>query len=69
MPAHASQVALLREVGCDAAFNYHTTPKEQALKDAAPDGNDIYWCGHLHSTREQSCACYCPGLLQCHIDR
>jgi NADPH-dependent curcumin reductase CurA len=37
-------VALLRDVGFDAAFNYHTTPKEQALKDAATDGIDIYWC-------------------------
>jgi NADPH-dependent curcumin reductase CurA len=38
------QVSLLRDVGFDAAFNYHTTPKEQALKEAAPDGIDIYWC-------------------------
>jgi NADPH-dependent curcumin reductase CurA len=45
------QVALLREVGFDAAFNYHTTPKEQALKDAAPDGIDIYWCGTFTSVQ------------------
>uniref|UniRef100_A0A383WMI6 Alcohol dehydrogenase-like C-terminal domain-containing protein n=1 Tax=Tetradesmus obliquus TaxID=3088 RepID=A0A383WMI6_TETOB len=37
------KVALLHELGFDAAFNYHTTPKEQALKEAAPDGIDIYW--------------------------
>eukprot|EP00882_Tetradesmus_deserticola_P000733 GHRQ01000800.1.p1 GENE.GHRQ01000800.1~~GHRQ01000800.1.p1 ORF type:complete len:361 (+),score=177.76 GHRQ01000800.1:181-1263(+) len=37
------KVALLRDLGFDAAFNYHTTPKEQALKEAAPDGIDIYW--------------------------
>jgi NADPH-dependent curcumin reductase CurA len=42
-PLESLQVSLLRDVGFDAAFNYHTTPKEQALKEAAPDGIDIYW--------------------------
>jgi NADPH-dependent curcumin reductase CurA len=34
---------LLDELGFDAAFNYKETPPEQALRQAAPDGIDIYF--------------------------
>jgi len=37
------QVALLKEVGYDEAFNYKTTDTAEALKAAAPDGIDIYF--------------------------
>ncbi len=31
------------ELGCDVAINYKTRPIRQALKDAAPDGLDVYF--------------------------
>jgi len=37
------QVALLKEVGFDYAFNYKHYSKHEALDEAAPDGLDIYW--------------------------
>ena len=38
------KVRVLRdELGFDAAFNYKKTPPEQALRQAAPDGIDIYF--------------------------
>ena len=38
------KVRFLRdELGFDAAFNYKETPPEQALRQAAPDGLDIYF--------------------------
>jgi NADPH-dependent curcumin reductase CurA len=38
-----AQVALLKEVGFDYAFNYKTTETDAALAEAAPDGIDIYF--------------------------
>jgi NADPH-dependent curcumin reductase CurA len=61
------QVALLREVGFDAAFNYHTTPKEQALKDAAPDGIDIYWCGTSTAAQLVQMMLLRPAMACCHL--
>lgn len=37
------QVALLKQVGFDYAFNYKTTDTAAALAEAAPDGIDIYF--------------------------
>lgn len=37
------QVAILKEVGFDHAFNYKTTDTAKALAAAAPDGIDIYF--------------------------
>jgi hypothetical protein len=38
------KVRFLRdELGFDAAFNYKETPPDQALRQAAPDGIDIYF--------------------------
>lgn len=37
------QVALLKEVGFDYAFNYKTKGTLEALAEAAPDGIDIYF--------------------------
>jgi NADPH-dependent curcumin reductase CurA len=37
------QVALLKQHGFDAAFNYKSTSTAEALKQAAPDGIDIYF--------------------------
>jgi NADPH-dependent curcumin reductase CurA len=31
------------ELGCDAAFNYKTAPVREQLRDAAPDGIDVYF--------------------------
>jgi NADPH-dependent curcumin reductase CurA len=37
------KVAWLREIGFDAAFNYKTAPVLSQLRDAAPDGIDVYF--------------------------
>jgi NADPH-dependent curcumin reductase CurA len=39
----ASKVAWLREIGFDAAFDYHDGPVRARLKEAAPDGIDVYF--------------------------
>jgi NADPH-dependent curcumin reductase CurA len=39
----AAKVARLRELGFDAAFDYHDGPVRQRLKQAAPDGIDVYF--------------------------
>jgi hypothetical protein len=39
----ARKVEYLREVGFDAAFDYHEGPVRDALKAAAPDGIDVYF--------------------------
>lgn len=38
-----SQVALLKEVGFDYAFNYKTKDTAEALAEAAPEGIDVYF--------------------------
>jgi NADPH-dependent curcumin reductase CurA len=37
------KVAWLREIGFDAAFNYKAAPVLTQLRDAAPDGIDVYF--------------------------
>jgi len=37
------KVRWLREIGFDAAFNYRTAPVLAQLRDAAPDGIDVYF--------------------------
>jgi NADPH-dependent curcumin reductase CurA len=37
------KVRWLREIGFDAAFNYKTAPVLSQLRDAAPDGIDVYF--------------------------
>jgi NADPH-dependent curcumin reductase CurA len=37
------KVAWLREIGFDAAFNYKTAPVLGQLREAAPDGIDVYF--------------------------
>jgi hypothetical protein len=37
------KVARLRELGYDAGFNYKTTPVRDGLREAAPDGIDVYF--------------------------
>ena len=37
------KVAWLREIGFDAAFNYRSAPVLEHLRDAAPDGIDVYF--------------------------
>jgi NADPH-dependent curcumin reductase CurA len=37
------KVRWLREIGFDAAFNYRTAPVLAQLRDAAPDGVDVYF--------------------------
>ncbi len=37
------KVAWLRELGLDAAFDYHETPVREALRELAPDGIDVYF--------------------------
>jgi len=37
------QVALLKEVGFDYAFNYKVKGTEEALAEAAPEGIDVYF--------------------------
>ena len=37
------KVAWLREIGFDAAFNYRTAPVLDQLREAAPDGIDVYF--------------------------
>jgi NADPH-dependent curcumin reductase CurA len=39
----AAKVARLRELGFDAAFDYHDGPVRQRLKEAAPDGIDVFF--------------------------
>jgi NADPH-dependent curcumin reductase CurA len=39
----AAKVAKLRELGFDAAFDYHQTPPAKALPELAPEGVDIYF--------------------------
>jgi NADPH-dependent curcumin reductase CurA len=39
----AAKVARLRELGFDAAFDYHDGPVRSRLKEAAPDGIDVYF--------------------------
>jgi NADPH-dependent curcumin reductase CurA len=39
----AAKVARLRELGFDAAFDYHDGPVRQSLKAAAPEGIDVYF--------------------------
>ena len=39
----AAKVAWLRELGFDAAFDYHTGPLRRSLRTAAPDGIDVYF--------------------------
>lgn len=39
----ASKVAWLRDIGFDAAFDYHEGPVRTRLKEAAPDGIDVYF--------------------------
>ena len=39
----AEKVARLRELGFDAAFNYKTGPVADQLREAAPDGIDVYF--------------------------
>jgi NADPH-dependent curcumin reductase CurA len=38
-----AKVARLRELGFDAAFDYHDGPVRKRLKEAAPDGIDVYF--------------------------
>jgi NADPH-dependent curcumin reductase CurA len=38
-----AKVARLRELGFDAAFDYHAGPVRAALKEVAPDGIDVYF--------------------------
>ncbi len=38
-----AKVAWLRELGFDAAFDYHDTPVRERLREAAPDGIDVYF--------------------------
>ena len=44
---------LLDELGLDAAFDYHDGPVGELLREAAPDGIDVYFDGvggdHLHA--------------------
>lgn len=37
------KVARLREIGYDAGFNYRTTPVLEGLREAAPEGIDVYF--------------------------
>ncbi|GIH17003.1 NADP-dependent oxidoreductase [Rugosimonospora africana] len=39
----AAKVAYVRDLGFDAAFDYHDGPVSQALAQAAPDGIDVYF--------------------------
>ncbi|GFJ94958.1 NADP-dependent oxidoreductase [Phytohabitans rumicis] len=38
-----AKVAYLRELGFDAAFDYHDGPIRDRLREAAPDGIDVYF--------------------------
>ncbi|MGH3181843.1 MAG: zinc-binding dehydrogenase, partial [Streptosporangiaceae bacterium] len=37
------KVRWLRQIGCDAAFNYRAGPVLEQLREAAPDGIDVYF--------------------------
>jgi NADPH-dependent curcumin reductase CurA len=39
----AAKVEWLRELGLDAAFDYHERPVRESLAEAAPDGIDVYF--------------------------
>ncbi|GLI02399.1 NADP-dependent oxidoreductase [Phytohabitans aurantiacus] len=39
----AAKVAYARELGFDAAFDYHDGPVGDSLREAAPDGIDVYF--------------------------
>lgn len=39
----AAKVARLRELGFDAGFDYHDRPVRERLREAAPDGIDVYF--------------------------
>jgi NADPH-dependent curcumin reductase CurA len=39
----AEKVGWIRELGFDAAFDYHERPVREALAEAAPDGIDLYF--------------------------
>ncbi|WP_084252665.1 NADP-dependent oxidoreductase [Devriesea agamarum] len=39
----AEKVSYLRDLGFDAAFNYHDAPVAEQLRHAAPDGIDVYF--------------------------
>ncbi|HEY8453388.1 MAG TPA: NADP-dependent oxidoreductase [Natronosporangium sp.] len=39
----AAKVARVRELGFDAAFDYHDGPVRDLLREAAPDGIDVYF--------------------------
>ena len=39
----AEKIARVRELGADAAFNYHEGPVAEQLAEAAPDGIDVYF--------------------------
>ena len=39
----AEKVRWLRELGFDAAFNYRDGPVREQLREAAPDGIDVYF--------------------------
>jgi NADPH-dependent curcumin reductase CurA len=39
----AAKVAYVKELGFDAAFDYHDGPVHQRLREAAPDGIDLYF--------------------------
>jgi len=39
----AEKVARLKELGADAAFNYKDAPVDEQLREAAPDGIDVFF--------------------------
>ncbi len=38
-----AKVAACLSLGADTAINYRTTPVAQAVREAAPEGGDVYW--------------------------
>ncbi|WP_189240812.1 NADP-dependent oxidoreductase [Planomonospora parontospora] len=52
-----AKVARLRELGFDAAFNYRNGPVAERLREAAPDGIDVYFdnvgADHLEAAIER----------------
>jgi NADPH-dependent curcumin reductase CurA len=52
-----AKVARLRELGFDAAFNYRNGPVAEQLREAAPDGIDVYFdnvgADHLEAAIER----------------
>src|SRR5690242_21957430 len=47
------KVRWLRQIGFDAAFNYRTAPVLAQLREAAPDGIDVYFEIGRASCRER----------------